>query len=156
MDPFKRFVATLAGTGRMPLAPGSWASLLTVAILWQPAAIYGNTLVLTVVAAASLLTLWTAEACIRRWGEDPPQVVIDECAGQAVPLLFLPLSGVPADDLTLLAAAFLLFRLFDIFKPLGIHRIQHVRSGFGILLDDLLAGSYALICLQLGLAVMSA
>lgn len=101
------------------------------------------------VIGGSLLSLWCTNAAVERWGEDPPQMVIDEWAGQAIPLMGLPLTGSAQPDLLLLLGAFTLFRLFDITKPFGVDQVQQLPSGFGILADDLLAGCYAWICLQL-------
>ena len=107
------------------------------------------------IITASLLTLWAADACERRWGDDPSQMVSDEVAGQAITFLFIPFSGQVSLDISILLAGFILFRVFDILKPFGIKRLQHFRSGLGILLDDLAAGLYALLCLQLGSGLLS-
>ncbi len=80
----------------------------------------------------------------RVWGKDPSRVVVDEMAGMWVALLAV----VPA-DMCYALAALVFFRLFDIFKPLGIRRMEAVRGGWGILLDDLLAGVYAYISVSL-------
>ena len=77
------------------------------------------------------------------------QVVADETAGQSVALLFLPWRDVGVANgwtwnLTLAAIAFATFRLFDVTKPPPINGIQRFRSGWGILLDDLVAGLFAL------------
>lgn len=148
MGRLKIFIATLAGTGFLPVAPGSWGSLLTLLLLYPVALKTGNTGIAVAILTGSLLTLWTAEECENRWGRDPGRVLIDEFSGQAVVLLFLPLSGSPGADPILLAAAFLFFRLFDILKPFGIKQFQDFPSGFGILLDDLVAGLYALLSLH--------
>jgi phosphatidylglycerophosphatase A len=87
--------------------------------------------------------------------KDPSNVVADETAGQAIALLALPASGVltaPRALLTLLAA-FLAFRLMDILKPPPARGIQRVPGGWGILLDDLVAGVYALVIVQVGIAL---
>lgn len=148
MDVLKRLIATLGGAGLLPKAPGTWGSLLTVLLLWPVALQWGPAGLWVAIVAGSLLSLWTTRAAVARWGEDPPEMVIDEWAGQAIPLLAVPLSGSAYPDLIWLLAAFLLFRLFDIVKPLGVDRVQQLPSGFGILVDDLLAGFYAWICLQ--------
>jgi phosphatidylglycerophosphatase A len=74
---------------------------------------------------------------------------MDEAAGQAVVFLFSGFAGVNNDPIWVLFAGFVLFRFFDIIKPLGIDRLQKVPGNFGILVDDLLAGLYALVCLEL-------
>lgn len=144
-------IATLFGAGTLPGAPGTWGSLASVLLLWPIAVTAGFAGLVMAVLVGSLLCLWVADEAEQAWGVDPPNMVIDEFAGQAVALLWLPLQGNIPADLFWLLAAFLLFRLFDIMKPLGIARLQHFPSGFGILLDDLLAGFYALACLQSGI-----
>ncbi len=74
--------------------------------------------------------------------EDPEMAGIDEVAGQLIPLLFIPL------DWRYMLAAFALFRLFDIWKPFPIRRLEKNPGGMGIMLDDLGAGLYALAVLQ--------
>jgi phosphatidylglycerophosphatase A len=89
-----------------------------------------------------------------RYGtKDPRQVVADETAGQCVALLFLPWrdmaeSGAWTRNIVLAASAFAAFRLFDILKPPPINGLQRIGGGFGILVDDLIAGLYALVAAQ--------
>lgn len=75
-------------------------------------------------------------------------LVIDEWAGQSFVFLSISITGVLKTDLIVLLAGFLLFRFFDILKPLGINQIQKYKGGIGILADDILAGLYALISLK--------
>ena len=76
------------------------------------------------------------------WGEDPSRVVVDEMVGVWIPLL-----AAPAGNLWYALAAFALFRLFDIFKPLGIRKMEYLKGGVGVMMDDILAGIYSLILL---------
>ena len=76
------------------------------------------------------------------WGKDPKQTVIDEMIGLSIAVLGLPLSW------PYLLGAFILFRFFDIAKPLGIRQLEEAPKGWGVMLDDVLAGVYANICLQ--------
>jgi phosphatidylglycerophosphatase A len=116
------------------------------------------------VANVSLVLLGAAfgVACVRFGGlaedryrtKDPRQVVADETAGQCVALLLLPWRDVAETgswpwNLTLAAAAFAAFRLFDIAKPPPIRGLQRVAGGGGILIDDLVAGLYALVVVQI-------
>ena len=79
---------------------------------------------------------------------------MDECAGQTIPFLFTSFSFatsasfISSSDLWILATGFLLFRFFDIKKPLGVNQLQNLPGKFGILADDLLAGVYALVVLE--------
>ena len=90
-----------------------------------------------------------APAAIAATGKsDPGEVVVDEVAGQAI--TFLAIGAIPVKQIWLVAAGgFVLFRLFDITKPWPIRKLETLPKGWGILADDLLAGVYALIALQI-------
>lgn len=89
-----------------------------------------------------LAGVWAAWRCERFWGPDPGRVVIDEVAGMLVTLVALPMS--PA----VVGMGFLLFRLFDILKPQPARWADGIHSGWGVMLDDVFAGLYANLCLQ--------
>lgn len=88
---------------------------------------------------------WAAQRVEPAWGKDSYRVVIDEVAGMWVSLLFIPIT-VPR-----LLAGLLLFRFFDIVKPLYIRRMEKLPGGVGVMMDDVLAGVYANVLLQIGL-----
>ncbi len=79
----------------------------------------------------------------REWGKDDQKVVIDEVAGMCISLLFAPL------DWVYFGIGFILFRFFDIYKPLYIKNIEHYPGSIGVMGDDIVAGLYANIGLQL-------
>ena len=146
MDRLLMFIATGAGSGRLPLAPGTWGSAVGV-LIWLaigrfslPA--YGATVgVLFVIGVAAA---GAAEKIVDQG--DPGLVVIDEIVGQLITLAAAPYH--PASAL----AGFALFRLFDILKPFPVGWIdRHLHGGLGIMLDDVAAGLYALMVVQLGL-----
>ncbi len=86
----------------------------------------------------------TAHSAEKQLGKDSTHIVIDELCGYMISVIFIPKS------IGYLIAAFILFRIFDIFKPPPIRAIErNVPGGAGIMLDDVLAGIYANICLQL-------
>jgi len=144
MDKFYMFVATGAGSGYLPKAPGTWGSMVGVA-LWcglrllplpQYLALVGGLFLLGVVAAGA------AEKIVDR--PDPGLVVIDEVVGQLIALIAVPFS------LPWVILAFVFFRFFDILKPFPVGWLDdHIHGGLGIMLDDLLAGCYALLLMQL-------
>ena len=76
------------------------------------------------------------------WGEDPSRVVVDEMVGVWIALL-----AAPAGHVWYALGAFALFRLFDIFKPLGIRRMESLPGGIGVMMDDILSGVYGFIIL---------
>ena len=94
-------------------------------------------------AAVVVVGVWAShrvEAVLER--KDPGVIVIDEVAGMMVSVLLLPRT------LGVLVCAFLLFRLFDIWKPFPAREAQALRGGFGVVVDDLIAGVYALVLLM--------
>jgi len=92
--------------------------------------------------AITLAGVWSSSVVEAIWGKDPSKVVIDEVAGMAIGLLFLPV------NVKYLLCAFILFRFFDIVKPFYIRKMEDLPSGWGIMADDVLAGVYTNIILQ--------
>jgi len=140
--------ATFFGIGYLRPGPGTWASGVTV-LLWaafsyrQPSALRAP---MTFAFALLLLTagIPAATRVARASGvKDPQFVVIDEVAGQLVALIAVPLSW------KTFLAGFILFRIFDIFKPPPVRQLEALPEGTGIVLDDIAAGVYALLVMQL-------
>ena len=136
------------GSGLLPFAPGTWGSLLSLLPIYFLISSDNIFFLPAFVIVTSLLSLWASPACEQEWGKDPGKLVMDEWAGQALTFVSISFTGVLHSDLMTLGIGFILFRLFDILKPLGINKLQKYEGGMGILLDDLLAGLYALICLK--------
>lgn len=147
------FFAHITGTafysGLMPVAPGTFASLTALLPVYPIAVHFGGFGIAAFVALFCFVTVWVSPSFEKAYGQDPPQLVSDEWAGQAIPFMSIPLSGNLPQDLPLLIGGFLLFRFFDIAKPLGVSKLQKLPSGYGIVMDDILAGIYALISLKL-------
>jgi phosphatidylglycerophosphatase A len=143
-------VATFFGSGLSPKAPGTMGSLASL-VLWGPLVAMHVPWWMRFVATAAIFLVgtWAAAAIVRARGrEDPQIVVVDEVAGMGVTLLVAGWWGAPT-WLTL-ALGFGLFRLFDIWKPWPVRVADRkVKGGFGVMLDDVLAGGYALACLSL-------
>ncbi|MHC4259416.1 MAG: phosphatidylglycerophosphatase A family protein [Planctomycetota bacterium] len=161
----KRLLASCFGLGRLPLAPGTWASLppaIIFGLLWHlTSSGFLISLVMAVLTVAgSVVCILCAPAVIAATGQtDPRLVVADEFAGQALTFWAVPFFA-PGTISTkqvwaVTALGFLLFRLFDIVKPWPVHRVEKLPQGWGILADDLLAGVYAavvlVVCLRLWL-----
>ena len=141
-------VATFFGVGFLKPGPGTWGSLATT-ILWAAAiSSFAPTMRLwaTIIAAVvvTLIGIPAATQVSRAFGvEDPQFIVIDEVAGQLVALIAVPLAW------KTFLAGFILFRVFDIWKPFPIRRLERLPEGAGIVVDDLGAGIYALIVVHL-------
>jgi len=141
-------IATFFGAGRLRPAPGTWGSLAATLLWWllashlPPAARVPVVLLLIAVTVAAGIPAATREA--RGCGKkDPSQVVIDEVAGQLLTLIACPIRW------QALLAGFILFRGFDIVKPPPVRNLEKLPDGLGIVADDLGAGVYALVILQL-------
>ncbi|MEO6964284.1 MAG: phosphatidylglycerophosphatase A [Acidobacteriaceae bacterium] len=148
-------LATFFGTGFLRPAPGTWGSLAGL-LLWLVAAhwLHPSRLHLAIgTAIAALIALLLgipASAIVAREAatDDPSFVVLDEVAGQWVALIGVALIAA-TPRLWEWVAAFLLFRIFDILKPSPAREFDRMHSGFGIMMDDIAAGVYALVILWL-------
>lgn len=142
-------VATLFGAGRARAVPGTFGTLAAI-----PAAIAFHLLLppwafAAVTAVLAGLAVWTSGVAARAMGlKDPRPVVIDEAAGLFVTLLYLP--PTPA----MYVGAFVLFRLMDILKPFPARRAEDLPGGWGIVVDDLIAGVYANCALRILVALL--
>ena len=148
------FLATFFGIGLLPLAPGTWGSLAAlflfyIMIFFQLSlSLYSLLLAVIIITAIIVCYFASSELSVK----DHQSIVIDEVAGAGVSFMFLPALGLYDfssanwSESSFLAAALLLvlFRLFDILKPHPISFVdKRFKSGFGIVLDDLLAGVFA-------------
>ena len=148
MKGLKLFIGSGFGSGYSPVAPGtagSLAALIPIYFLLSYDEILG---ILAFTLVFSVLTLLVSRSCEEAWGEDPGKMVSDEFAGQALTFLSIPITAHIPTDLLILGLGFIFFRIFDIWKPLGIAQVQKLGGGVGILVDDLIAGFYAFICLK--------
>jgi len=153
----KRLAASGFGLGWLPLAPGSWGSLLPAIIFALLCYFNVNSPTIIVVmaalaAAGSIVCVKCAPASIAATGDiDPNEVVADEIAGQAItyaltnPFVSGPVWWAPA------VGGFFLFRLFDVIKPCPARRLEKLPQGWGILADDIVAGVYAGVSFVVGL-----
>lgn len=145
-----RLINTAGYIGTLPKAPGTWGSLAAVLVGWMIDRWLGTTVLAVATVAVTALGFYTLHRALAgRPGEDPSEYVIDEVAGQWVALLF-PAIGFAMRDVHMVwpgpVAAFLLFRLFDIWKPWLVGRADRRHDAAGVMLDDLWAGVFAGIC----------
>lgn len=145
----KLLFGTLFGVGFLPNAPGTWGSLATLPVIYIVSYFFPVFGIPIFFITSCVISLLSADEAQKTYGHDPSQFVLDECAGQSLVFIFTSFSFVFTVDVWTLTIGFLFFRFFDILKPLGIDKLQKLSGEFGILTDDLLAGAYALICLQL-------
>ncbi len=162
--------ATTFGVGYLPLMPGTYGSMVGVGIYLFLAHLeksvylrYGldggsgeqitawlHAVNLIAFLLFCLLGIWAANRATRLFkNKDPQQAVVDEIIGQLITFLFVPFLV----SWHFVLAGFLLFRLFDIWKPYPIDSLQNLPAGIGVCADDILAGIYAGTCLALIYAV---
>ena len=137
-------LSTWFGAGLMPRAPGTFGTLGAVPIIFLINYIgyLYEVFFLIIFIPMAVFSSGKSEKLLER--DDPPEVVIDEVAGFLLTVFLLPLSWLT------LSVGFILFRLFDILKPFPISRLEKtLKGGTGIVLDDLLAGVYANLCLRI-------
>jgi phosphatidylglycerophosphatase A len=156
---------TTFGVGYLPLAPGTWGSMVGVLIylgagfvdaIWDhhwsvqhnlnaaQAGAISHVFMAIVLLILCLVGIWAAGRSTDLFGNsDPSQAVVDEVMGQLITFLFIPFTT----SWKLILAGFLLFRLFDIWKPYPIRAFESMPGGLGICADDIVAGVYAGICL---------
>lgn len=134
-------LASVFGAGYAPVASGTVGSFVTVVAIWLLPLTPLRTAVALVVVI--LVGIWAGSRVERVLGKkDPGVIVIDEVAGMLLSVILLPRT------IPVLITAFLLFRLFDIWKPFPARESQALTGGVGVMVDDLIAGFYTLILIM--------
>jgi phosphatidylglycerophosphatase A len=142
------------GVGYLPLAPGTFGSLVGVGIFWLLVrANAANPLVIIVaILAVTFAGIWAGSRVEQVSGrKDPGKVVVDEVAGQMIALFPLTLFARWSTGAVILS--FILFRFFDIVKPYPANRFQDLDGGMGIMFDDLVAGVYGAVVVSIILRI---
>ncbi|MBL0140636.1 MAG: phosphatidylglycerophosphatase A [Betaproteobacteria bacterium] len=139
------FIALGFGAGLAPRAPGTFGTLAALALYWLLAPILPPLAIAFLAVPLFFVGVWACDVAGRNLGvEDHGAVVWDEIVA------FLPLAALASASLWLQALAFVLFRLFDIWKPFPIRQFEsRVKGGLGVMLDDLLAACYAYLAFAL-------
>lgn len=156
MKNFYKFMASGFGVGWLPVAPGTWGAAAAILLIFpfqwlinilfpfylpHEKHIFFNVILATIIIIFTWIGIKAVDFLESEWGKDPKHVVIDEMIGVWIAVLGFPITGFN------LIAGFVLFRFFDIAKPLGIRRLENFKGGWGVMLDDILAGIYANIIL---------
>jgi phosphatidylglycerophosphatase A len=133
------------GLGYIPLAPGTFGALggLICGCIVKYYTEFPNEILTFIIILFFISGVYCANKLIPEWGKDPSRIVIDEVVGMWIAMLFIPLNFIS------ILASFIFFRLFDIFKPLFIRKAENIKGGWGVMLDDVVAGVYANILTQL-------
>lgn len=143
MNQFALFVASFGYVGFFPIAPGTAGSLAALPLFAFVRWVGVPAFELGMIAAVLVVGVWSANGAERALGRtDPGPVVIDEVLGMLITLALLPVS------MAGVVLGFLLFRLFDVVKPYPAGRMEHLPGGYGIMLDDAMAGVYSYLVLR--------
>tara|TARA_Y100000590_G_scaffold450044_1_gene589118 strand:- start:926 stop:1411 length:486 start_codon:yes stop_codon:yes gene_type:complete len=146
---FNLFFLTFFMIGKIKYAPGSIASLFTCILFFLLINIFNITVILIITLLIFLYSFIAINSSYEEFNEDDPQeIVVDEVVGQLIPLLAIPIYETlyPLPFIYYCISAFLLFRLFDIWKPYPVNYIDDkVKGSLGIMLDDVFAGFYSIL-----------
>ncbi len=136
-----KIIASVFGIGYIQKGGGTIASI-AYCIVWFLVSNFTSGFQFLLLLFVLLTGLWSSAMVEKIWGKDNFRVVIDELAGMMIALLFVPAK------VECVISALVLFRFFDILKPLGIKRMEKFPSGWGVMADDVLSGIYALVIMQ--------
>lgn len=143
---FHKIIASIFGIGFLK-GGGTYAALVTcgfIWLIWHSSTLQNPLYLLLITILVTLWGVYVSNKVEPDWGEDSSRVVIDEVAGMLIAVLFIP------PNIWFLLAGFILFRFFDIMKPLYIRKMEALPGGTGVMMDDVLAGLYSNIVLWLG------
>ena len=131
------FLATCAYVGYAPVAPGTWGSAAALVIYYVIRRQASSAIELTAIAVIFIVGVWSATEAERHFGGvDPGPVVIDEVVGMLMTLALHPVTIAGA------LVGFVVFRILDVIKPWPARQLEDLPAGFGIVLDDAMAGVY--------------
>ena len=143
-----KLFATGLGSGYSPFAPGTLGAIIGCISLYlfEKYNLISTTstpiLFIGLIVITTILGIIASNQLEKEWGKDPQKVVIDEVVGMWITMMFVNFTWLNV------LIGFVLFRFFDIAKPLGIRKIEKLRGGIGVMADDMLAGVYANIILH--------
>ncbi len=139
-------IASGFGSGFIPFGPGTWgtavASLFTI-LLYESGADQMMWWIIVLAIIFTVVGYWAILELRDDWIHDDQRIVVDEMIGLWITLILIPI------DWTTILLSFILFRFFDILKPLGIRRFDNIDTHWAVIVDDIVAGVYANITLRL-------
>jgi phosphatidylglycerophosphatase A len=148
---FNQIVSSGLFTGYAPIASGTFGSLFAALFFFIPGFI-NLYILIPAIALFFLLGIFTSQQMVKRYGDDPSVVVIDEIVGMWITML---ISGFFYNGLIVLVIGFFMFRFFDIVKLFPASYFDKLKNGFGIMLDDVIAGIYGGIATVLAIILIN-
>jgi phosphatidylglycerophosphatase A len=141
------WIAVWFGAGLLPVAPGTWGSLVGAIMGWGLLTYFSLTGLVVGIIWVTIMGAWAANEHQKLTNShDAGEIVIDEVAGQWIAMIPLSFMALTANFALDIAVTFILFRLFDIIKPWPIRVLdKHLTTGWGVMLDDVAAGLFAAI-----------
>jgi len=137
-------IASVCGIGYINKGAGTVTSVATCFVWFLiPAFPTGIQLSLSLIVLSA--GLWSSTVVEKIWGKDDNKIVIDEVAGMIIALIFIPV------EIKFIVTALILFRFFDILKPLGIKKLELLPFGWGVMADDVVAGIYSLAIIKIAI-----
>lgn len=146
----QKLIASVAGIGY--LRGGGTVAAAAYCLVWflLPAGFSQSAWQVITTTVILVIGVASSNAVDRIWGHDSSKVVIDEVAGMAITLLYVP------QHIIFLLTGLILFRFFDIIKPLGIRKMEKLPKGWGVMADDVLAGVYSLLVMHAVMLITAA
>ncbi|MDO9376590.1 MAG: phosphatidylglycerophosphatase A [Bacteroidota bacterium] len=143
-----KLLASVGGIGY--IKGGGTIAAVAYCICWffVPASAMHTHWQVLVPIAILIIGTWSSNVVDAHWGEDSSKVVIDEVAGMAIALLYVP------HNIWYLLISLAAFRFFDIVKPLGVRKAESLPKGWGVMADDTLAGIYALVVIHISMVTV--
>ena len=152
MEKLHKIIASGLGTGYAPIAPGTAGSILGILLFYAINISFNRigmsfesivALDFVVIVFVLLVGVYSIKIVHKTWEHDAPKIVIDEIVGVWIAVFAMPLKW------EYYIYALILFRFFDIVKPLFIRRLDNMKNDWSVMLDDVLAGVYSLVVIQL-------
>ena len=143
IDSSAKLISSVFFTGYIPITSGTFGSLIIVVLFYIFPGFFVTLNLAVLLLFLVIIGIWSATVCEKFWGIDSKKVVIDEVAGMVLTIMFLPL------NYKILWTGFFLFRIFDIFKPQPAKAAERLPAGWGVMTDDIVAGIYSNIVLQI-------
>jgi phosphatidylglycerophosphatase A len=150
----RKWIVTFGGAGLSPVAPGTAGSFAAALLIYLLALTTADPLIFNLAISAVMLASGAACVALGGWTieyfgrKDPGAMVLDEVAGVCLTMLFQPAAPTSARRFLTIVAVFVMFRVFDVLKPPPCRQLEKLPLGWGILMDDLMAGVYANVACQ--------